>query len=240
MPEDARRIALPDIVPMDLFVRSEPISIDLVYANPLHPENIFKTALYHSAARLSLHIDLCRTCILTARTLYKNQKWILVLKDGLRTIEAQQKMMDTDIVKENPQWLMEPRMLSGPGMGGHPRGMAVDVSVCDTNGQPVDMGTLFDTMTPESARNYAGISKIVQKNRAVLESAFMDSAKSLNLPLLPLPSEWWDFRFPASYSQNFEPLSDKELPRSLQMTRQDSHIPAPDEEKLANDVLQSL
>ena len=240
MPEDARRIALPDIVPMDLFVRSEPISIDLVYANPLHPENIFKTALYHSAARLSLHIDLCRTCILTARTLYKNQKWILVLKDGLRTIEAQQKMMDTDIVKANPQWLMEPRMLSGPGMGGHPRGMAVDVSVCDENGNPIDMGTCFDTMTKESARDYAGFSQIIQQHRAALETAFVESAKYLNLPLLPLPSEWWDFRFPASYSQNFEPLSDSHLPKPLQMTRQDSHIPAPNEEKLANDVLQSL
>ncbi len=111
------------LVPMNVFAAAgEPVQIDLVYADADHPENIFKTALYHPDAVLSLHCDLARIVLLAARSLHKKHGWVLVLKDGLRTIEAQARMMETEIVRQNPQWLIEPRMLSSPGQGGHPRG----------------------------------------------------------------------------------------------------------------------
>ena len=41
-------------------------------------------------------------------------------------------MGKTQIVKDNPDWLEEPnRMVSPPGNGAHPRGMAIDVCVFD-------------------------------------------------------------------------------------------------------------
>lgn len=229
-----------DIVLMGIFLAKEPILIDLVYANKHHPENIFKKSLYHPEAGLSLHRDMARIVIMTARILQKQKGWRLVLKDGLRTIEAQQSMLDTDIVKSNPHWLMEPRMLSGPGQGGHPRGMAVDVSVVDNAGMPVDMGTTFDTMTAESARNYNGLKPEILENRKVLECSFLEAAKTLNLPLLPLPSEWWDFRFPASYSNDYPALWDKDLPDHLQMTCKNGWHEDRDSDALAKSILLSL
>lgn len=234
------KISVLDIVPMDIFLGQESINIDLVYASEQHSENIFSCALYHPKARLCLHRDLARVVLKTARILKHSKNWTLVLKDGLRTIEAQQSMMETEIVRKNPHWLIEPRMLSSPGIGGHPRGMAVDVSVANEDGTLIDMGTLFDTMTPQSSRNYDGFSKEVLENRIILEQAFLTAAKDLNLPLLPLPSEWWDFRFPAAHSNHYLPLSDDDLPDLLQMTRKDGPAYEMDDVALAKSIAMSL
>lgn len=196
---------------MDLFA-GEALSIDLVYADARHPENIFGAAVYHPSSRLILYKDLARIVLSAARALHADYGWTLILKDGLRPIEAQAALIDTDIVKAHPHWLGEPRLLSGPGMGGHPRGMAVDVSVAG-----VDMGTAFDAMIPESARDYTGFDGAVLENRARLENAFVESAQKLGLPLLPLASEWWDFRLPGSHSGQYAPLSDADLPPPLKM-----------------------
>ena len=200
-----------DLVPMDIFP-DEPFAIDIVYAQANHPENIFGTAVYHKDARLVLHRDLARIVIATARTLRKRHGWTLVLKDGLRPVEAQSALMETDIVKRNPHWLGEPRLLSGPGQGAHPRGMAIDVSVKD-----IDMGTGFDAMVPESARAYDGFPDAILAHRQKLESAFVEAAKQLNLPLLPLPSEWWDFRLTREHSGRYEALADADLPPPLKI-----------------------
>lgn len=200
-----------DLVPMDIF-GDEPVRIDLVYADAAHPENIFGVAAYRKDARLILHRDLARTVLLAARLLRGRYGWTLVLKDGLRPVEAQAALMETDIVRRNPQWLEEPRLLSGPGQGAHPRGMAIDVSV-----EGIDMGTRFDTMIAESARDYEGFDDAILQNRQQLERAFADAADALDLPLLALPSEWWDFRLPASYNGRFTPLWDTDLPPPLRM-----------------------
>lgn len=233
-------IAPHDLIPMDVFCGSEPISIDLVYAQAGHPENIFGIAAYHPQARLSLHRDMARVVLKAARTLNASHGWILILKDGLRTIEAQKILIDTDIVRQNPHWLSEPRLLSGPGQGAHPRGMAIDVSVKDAYGSTVDMGTVFDAMVPESARDYHDFTKAVQDNRQRLEESFVAAGEALSLPILPLPSEWWDFRFPASHNGQFAPLSDHDLPDALKMTATGPDVEMIGFERLAKDILSSL
>jgi D-alanyl-D-alanine dipeptidase len=223
---------------MDCFLQSEPMEIDLVYADKHHPENIFGIDLYHKNARLSLHRDLARIVILAARTLHDAHGWILILKDGLRTVDAQEALMNTGIVRRNPQWLEEPnRLLSPPGGGGHPRGMAIDVGV-----KGIDMGTAFDEMTPQSARSYDGFTRDILQNRIILEGAFMNATQRLSLPLLPLPSEWWDFRFPAAYHGRYDALRESDLPAPLKtMTRP---IHGDDDglrfDRLAKEVLNSI
>lgn len=201
-----------DLVPMDVFIQKEPFLIDIVYAQEKHPENIFGIAAYNHNARMVLHRDMARVVIMTSRLLHDRYGWTLILKDGLRPIEAQQRLIETDIVKQNPHWLTEPRLLSSPGQGAHPRGMAIDVSITG-----VDMGTMFDAMVPESARDYTGFPDDILENRKKLERAFIDAGQSLNLPVLALPSEWWDFRFPADIVRQYEPLSDADLPPPLRL-----------------------
>lgn len=233
-----------DLVPMDLF-ENEPLRIDLVYADARHAENIFSCALYHKQARLSLHKDLARVVIAAARALHDSHGYSLILKDGLRPAEAQKAMGETPVVQDNPHWLEEPnRLISPPGAGGHPRGMAVDVSLIDSSGRPVMMGTVFDEMTPQSARDYQDFNTDILKNRQDLEQAFVGAAARLNLPILPLPSEWWDFRFPRSYYQDYPALYDQDLPPPLRMIAP-QHNNDGDEwyacfDKLSKQVLNSL
>lgn len=213
-----------DLVAMDTLAARTPLRIDIVYAQAQHPENIFGLALYRPEARLWLHRDFAEIVALAAKRCHDEHGYVFVLKDGLRTVEAQALMQETEIVKANPHWTQEPnRLLSPPGKGGHPRGMAVDIVLETKNGALVDMGTRFDHLTKDPAinparRGFPDISDTAKKNRQILEDFMVAAAQDLNRPLLPLPSEWWDFRFPGSYSEQFAPISDRDLPPAMRMT----------------------
>lgn len=209
---------------MDTVADRIPLRIDIVYAQASHPENIFGMALYRPEARLWLHKEFAEIVTLAAERCHRETGYLFVLKDGLRTVEAQALMQTTDIVKANPHWTQEPnRLLSPPGKGGHPRGMAVDIVLETQSGALVEMGTRFDHLTKNPAinparRGFEGISAEAKANRQLLEDFMVAAAKDLNKPMLPLPSEWWDFRFPASYSEQYAPISDRDLPPHMRMT----------------------
>lgn len=229
-----------DFVAMDWFVGEHPISVDLVYAASDHPRNIFKTALYSPCAQLWLHKDLAKIVLRAAHKLNEDFGWRLTLYDGLRPIEAQERMMQTDLVRAHPEWLAGPLpQFSKPGVAGHPRGMAIDLTI-----DGLDMGTAFDDMSLQSARGYTGFDKEILGNRNHLESAMGEAAAALHLPLLPLPNEWWDFRFPRSYSEGFAPVRDSDLPPFMRLC--DAHkrgVPddcRPAFDKTVAEVLNSL
>jgi D-alanyl-D-alanine dipeptidase len=228
--ETLRHIAVEELVALDDFTASHPIKIDLVYAQPRHPDNMFKTAIYRPDAKMWGHRDLAGIILRAAEICFERTSWIFEIKDCLRTVEAQTLMRETDIVKAHPQWLEEPgRLLSPPGKGGHPRGMAVDIILVDKNGEEIDMGTRFDFLTEDrannpAARNYTRFSDDEARNqrvlyhRRVLEESMMQAAAETARELLPLPQEWWDFRFPAAYTGQFEPIYDAALPPGMRMT----------------------
>jgi D-alanyl-D-alanine dipeptidase len=219
-----KKIAPTDLVALDDFTSTHPIKIDTVYAKPEHPDNMFKTKIYRPAAKMWGHRELVPIILAAAQICFKKTGWTFEIKDCLRTVEAQALMRETDIVKAHPQWLEEPgRLLSPPGAGGHPRGMAVDIVLIDKNGDEIDMGTRFDFLTEDrdnnpAARNYIKFSKTILDNRKILEESMMQAAAEAGRELLPLPQEWWDFRFPSAYSAQFEPIHDANLPPEMRMT----------------------
>lgn len=202
-----------DFVAMDWFAAQHPVLVEPVYADAAHARNIFKTALYAPCAQLWLHKDLAKIVLRAAHRLNRDFGWRLTLYDGLRVVEAQERMMRTGLVQSHPQWLAGPHpQFSKPGAAGHPRGMAIDLTI-----DGLDMGTAFDDMSPQSARDYTGFDKDILDNRNHLESAMGEAAAALRLPLLPLPNEWWDFRFPRSYSEQFAPVYDADLPPFMRL-----------------------
>ena len=233
-----------DFVPMDLFEGQEPIKVDVVYKNATHERNIFETTLYHKESRLWLHKDLAAVIILAARLLLwqSGKTWLMEIKDGLRTTDVQTAMQHTEIVKNNPEWMAEPpnRLLSPPGMGGHPRGMAVDIIPITREGEEVPMGTLFDEMDPKSARSYSSLPLDILQNRKIFEQSVLDAAILLEQPVVGLDTEWWDFRYEASHYGQFAPLKDADLPTQMQMHQIiETHIkdfPESHFEKLAQDI----
>lgn len=212
-----------DLVALDDYTSTHPLRIDLVYAQAAHPDNIFKTAIYKKDARMWGHKKFVPIILRAAELCHAQTGWFFELKDGLRTMEAQAAMVETPVVKANPHWLQEPnRLLSPPGKGGHPRGMAIDIILIDANGDALDMGTRFDYLSPDrtvnpSARDYRDFAPPVLDRRQKLEDWMMQAAQSLDLPLLPLPQEWWDFRFPKEMYDSYAPIADADLPVDMQM-----------------------
>ena len=212
------------LIDMGRYEGHEPIKIDVVYAQAAHPENIFKTALYRADAKLWLHQDLAEIVVKAAQLCHERHGYIFVLRDGLRPIEAQAGMQETEIVKAHPEWCREPdRLLSNPGQGGHPRGMAIDITLETENGQVVPMGTGFDSFDkkpcgmPVAHRENNDLPDDILANRKILETAMVDAAVYFGREILPLPQEWWDFRFRADVVMQYAPLSDYDLPNGMKV-----------------------
>jgi len=212
------------LIPMDLFLNDHPVEIKVMYAG----SESFCGPVYRKEARLSLHRDMAEVVLLTAHLVHKRAGASLVLYDGLRTTTVQALICDTPIVKAHPHWTAEGplRMFAPPGKGGHPRGMAIDLSVRGADGQMLDMGTIFDALPEGGAdknvnpahREYVVLTEEVRKNRDLLTDAFLDAATALNREIRPLPSEWWDYRFTDDFYNQYAPLADEDVPPSLRLS----------------------
>jgi D-alanyl-D-alanine dipeptidase len=215
-----QKIEPQDLVDMAVETAGLPVRIEVAYARD--DNFLFGERIYRSDAKMWLHKALAGVVVEAAK-LAKSKDLRLVLYDGLRTTTAQASMLETRAVKAHPHWLEEPRLLSPPGAGAHPRGMAIDVSLETLDGALLDMGSVFDYLSddPTPAHNIAhrdyAHSKDVRYNRAVLDGVMVDAARIVGVDLLLLPQEWWDFRLPVEVYGRYAPLSDEDLPPPIKM-----------------------
>lgn len=217
-----KTIPLDDLVYFEEPPEDSGISVDLAYART--DNFLFGERIYRADAKLTLHRLLADIVIRAGRMARERHGLTLVVYDGLRTVEAQARMLETKIVRANPHWVEnKPRLLSPPGAGGHPRGMAIDVTLADASGQVLDMGTPFDFLaeSPEAALNPAHrehpVSVRSALNRGFLDSVMMSAAKEAGHKLFPLPQEWWDYRLPPDFYEEYLPISENDLPEYLRL-----------------------
>ncbi len=208
------KISPADLVPLNAFERDFPIKIHLAYADRNYEYNLFK-GLYHDDAKIIwAHKDFTPVVLLAALACHKRHNWTLEVFDCLRPTEAQELMAVHGF---------SPMLVSKPGCGAHPRGMAVDIWPRDENGISVNMGTSFDffaespTDDNPAGRGYTEFDcgeaerKVILKNRTALESAMVEAGVAVGQEILPLPVEWWDFRFFPEHFNRFAPLSEVDL-----------------------------
>jgi D-alanyl-D-alanine dipeptidase len=212
------------LVAMDTKTGQYPIRIDLAYAHD-RPPNQFGV-IYRPEARLWLHEDMAWIVCRASEMIQARFGFLTVLYDGLRTVEAQARMIEAPIIKANPHWINGPvTLLSKPGTGAHPRGMAIDIGLLNPDGTLVDMGTGFDYFAENPAadynpahRHYVNLKAHHAANRKILDEAMIEGADEAGLPMFLLPQEWWDFRFPPDYFNQFAPIHDSDLPPDMRMT----------------------
>jgi len=89
-------------------------------------------------------------------------------------------------------WELVPdsRYVANPHQGSrHNRGTAVDLTLIDSAGNELDMGSEFDEFSKRSHRGYGGLTKEQRKNRKLLTSLMTSTG------FTSITSEWWHFDY---------------------------------------------
>ena len=113
--------------------------------------------------------------------LIENYNLRIKIFDGYRPLSVQKKM-----------WEIYPddRYVANPATGSkHNRGAAVDVTIIDSTGTQLDMGTEFDNFTEKAHPSYTNLPETVLNNRELLSDTMMKYG------FYPITTEWWHFDF---------------------------------------------
>lgn len=165
-PRDTVLVRLHDIVP-DLL-------IDVRYATT---NNFTNRVLYTSDTLYARHAVAQQ--LLKAQRDAQSRGLQLKVYDAYRPLSIQRLM-----------WSIVPdeRYVADPAKGSrHNRGCALDLTLCDSTGTELDMGTGYDEFTERAAATYTDLPEHVIANRRLLESIM--NAAGFDV----LPSEWWHF-----------------------------------------------
>ncbi|MBI1276444.1 D-alanyl-D-alanine dipeptidase [bacterium] len=155
--------ALPDAIIDIRYATDDNFTGKPVYAKP--------RALLHPAAMEKL---------VTAAEIARRLGYRLRIFDAFRPAEAQQKLWN-----HTP----DPDFLCPPDIGSpHSRGVAVDLTLVDGQGNDLDMGTGFDAFTPLSHHGNDGVSLEAQKNRLLLMGMMTTAGWDF------YRNEWWHYQ----------------------------------------------
>lgn len=160
------------------FVNLKDYSADFVYdMKYATADNFLKAKVYD-----------CPECLLrfkTVKALVKaNEKF---MKKGYR-IKIYDCYRPLDIQKKMWQIIPNPEYVANPAKGSiHNRGGAVDITLVDSTGAELDMGTSFDFFGPEASHFYENLSDEVKQNRLLLKKIMRKSN------FISFDSEWWHY-----------------------------------------------
>jgi D-alanyl-D-alanine dipeptidase len=154
-------------------------------------DNFTGEVLYDDLLEAYLHPDAAHALVKAQKALKRlHPSYSLLIYDAARPMTIQKKMWN--VVKGTPQY----KYVSNPNRGGglHNYGLAVDISIQDSLGQPLPMGTKVDHLgieahiTQENELVRSGkISEKERQNRLLLRKVMKQAG------FRPLPNEWWHF-----------------------------------------------
>ena len=178
-----REMGLVDVQELDAT-----IGVHLVYATE---ENFMGEVLYRDLHKAFLLPEMAER-VVRAQALLKAERpeLSLMILDAARPLSIQRKMFH--LVAGTPRNIYVSNPKHGPGL--HNYGAAVDVTLVDTWGRLLDMGTEFDHFGPEAHTDIetqlvrdGKISQEALENRRLLRRVMKEAG------LKPLRSEWWHF-----------------------------------------------
>jgi zinc D-Ala-D-Ala dipeptidase len=178
----APRPPAPDLV--DITTIDPTIRLDLRYAT----RDNFTGVVIYPAARCLLRRDAAERLARVQHRLQADGFGLLVW-DCYRPLAVQERfwaLMPDELYVARPL-----RQNGRPAAGSkHNRGAAVDVTLVDATGRPLEMPTGFDDFSERAHRDAANVKPAARANAALLESAM--TAEGFQ----PLPTEWWHFDAP--------------------------------------------
>lgn len=173
--------AFSQTVPADsTFVNLKDFSADFVYDMRYATENNFLKAKVYPCDECLLRYKTVKALVL-ANEEFVHKGYRIKIFDCYRPLDVQKKMW---AIVSNPSYVADPAKGSI-----HNRGGAVDITLVDSAGNQLDMGTDFDHFGPEAAVGYKEVSREVKKNRKFLQKIMAKHGFTV------LPSEWWHFNY---------------------------------------------
>lgn len=201
-----------DSLPMDTLKEESFKGIDLSIENPnlidiMDVDSTFKVelryattnnfmgiVLYDSIRQVFLQKDVADKLKKAQEILRKTHPaYSLLVYDGGRPISVQQKMWDAlDSIPPKERG----KFLSNPKNGGsvHNYGAAVDLTICDENGIPLDMGADYDEIDkiayPSMEQQFLAEGKLTKthiSNRQLLRKIMREAG------FFMIQTEWWHF-----------------------------------------------
>ncbi len=151
------------------------IEVNFPYATT---DNFVKTKLY-PCARCFLRPDVAKALGLAHAKLQRQGYGGLRVFDCYRPRAIQRKMW---AIKPDPRYVANPDRGSD-----HNRGTAVDLTILDRSGKPLDFGTPFDEFSAKAHHIYRNLSPKVLKNRSLLKSTM--AAVGFH----HVDTEWWHY-----------------------------------------------
>lgn len=165
------------------------IRVDLKYSST---DNFLGIDVYGDLESCYLQPDVARKLAAAQAALKKQYPYYsLIVYDGVRPLRIQQIMWDTIQVEESER----PKYLSNPKFGSlHNFGAAVDVSIVNEEGTPLDMGTPYDHFSelayPEREKEMLDEGRLTRRqvmNRELLRSVMSQGG------FFNIQTEWWHF-----------------------------------------------
>jgi D-alanyl-D-alanine dipeptidase len=160
------------------FVNLKDYSRDFVYDMKYATADNFLKAKVYDCSECFLRLKTVKALIEANKTFVKKGYKIKVF-DCYRPLDIQKKMWKI---------VSDPEYVANPAKGSiHNRGGAVDITLVDSNGKELDMGTPFDFFGKEASHNYAELSQEIKDNRLLLKKIMTEA--NFN----SFDSEWWHY-----------------------------------------------
>lgn len=179
----ARKATAPATRPQDTPVLTDintqdfPLAVGMAYATS---DNLAGRPVY-ADARCALRPE-AAACLLRAAQAARHAGLTLKVLDAYRPASAQAIFWEI---------CPDARYIADPAQGSnHTRGVAVDVTLLDGDGQPLDMGTGFDDMREQSHHNRDDLSPAAQRNRLLLLGIMLHAG------FTSIATEWWHYELP--------------------------------------------
>lgn len=166
------------------------ILVELKYSTT---DNFIGFDVYGDLNTAFLQPDVAQKLAAAQKELSKRRPgYVLLIYDAARPVSVQQKMWDT--LRNRP--LDRSKYVSNPANGGslHNYGAAVDLTIADSTGKPIDMGTPYDFFGPEAHPSReaemlaAGKLTTAQiENRKLLREVMRSAG------FFGITTEWWHY-----------------------------------------------
>lgn len=166
------------IVSDTTFVNLKDYSKDFVYDMKYATSDNFLKAKVYDCAECFLRLKTVKA-IVKANAVFMKKGYKIKFFDCYRPLDIQKKMWK---IVSNPSYVADPSKGSI-----HNRGGAVDITLVDSNGNELDMGTSFDHFGIEASHNYAQLSKKIKANRKLLKKVMTQNGFN------SFDSEWWHY-----------------------------------------------